>query len=189
MNMVELLFAYKYSLLFVGMFLLGETVLLPALYLTQEGHLNLFMVIVVSALATIVSDFVWYVVAYKAPLHKVGTWHRVKKHQALFEKLSALFDAHAYRVLFVSKFVYGTRILVQLLCGMKKMPFVNYLIINTLGTLLYIALLYCVAYFVGGLIAPHVIGGIKAAIIIFIILVVLVNLFIRYLAEKIWFQS
>ena len=188
MDIVELLTTYKYAVLFFGMLFLGETFLLPAVYLSLDGKISPGMVVLISCVATVVSDVVWYYLAFIVPFHKIRHWRRVEHHQDKFEKLSQLFDKHNYRILFLSKFVYGTRILVQILCGVKRMNFWKYIAVNIFGVLSYMVFLYFIAVVVNRSIAGEVMGGFKIAIAVFIVIVIVINLCIRYLAEKNWFQ-
>ncbi|HSH26690.1 MAG TPA: DedA family protein, partial [Wenzhouxiangella sp.] len=57
---LDLVAAYPYLMLFVGLLLVGEAVLLPALYLATTGRLDPFSVIVVAVTATMLSDLAWF---------------------------------------------------------------------------------------------------------------------------------
>ncbi|MDQ3076908.1 MAG: VTT domain-containing protein [bacterium] len=174
--------------LFIGMLFLGEVVLLPAIYYSLSGNIGVFEVIYVSAIATLVSDLVWYYLAFFVPIKKITTWKHVEKHQVIFQKLSTLFDRYGLLILFLSKFVYGTRILVQIICGLKQVNIVKYLIVNTIGVFSYIAFLYVIALSVSNAISFRILGGMKISMIVFIVLVIIINLWVKYYIQRKIFQ-
>lgn len=186
MDIAVLTGPYTYLILFFAMFILGETVFMPAVYLSLNNQLNPILVILVSALATSIADLIWYYVAAHVPVQKLKKWHRVERHQHTFNRLSELFDAHSYRILFLSKFVYGTRILVQLISGMKKIPVWKYLGVNALGIISYMLFLYVIAIAVDTTVARYVLGGFKFGIVSFILLAVIINVCIHLIAKRKW---
>lgn len=184
MDMVGCMNTYTYAVLFFGMMIFGETVFLPASYLSLQGVLDPVAVIVVSVVATLVADFVWYLLGSKVSLEKIQHWRRIKKNRHTFEKISALFDDYGYYVLFISKFVYGTRILVQLLSGIKKLPVVMYLIINTIGTFTFLMFLFCITFFVDSAFATVTMHNFYIGIISVLIIGVVINLCIHAIIRK-----
>jgi membrane protein DedA with SNARE-associated domain len=189
MDIVGLIITYKYAFLFIGMFLLGEAVFLPAIYLSLLGYISLPVVILVSLFATLISDVIWYYIASHRSVAKIQHWHRVEKHKEKFVRLSALFDRRGGLILFASKFVYGTRILVQVICGMKRMNIWKYLFVNTIGSLAYLLFLTGITMAVDAVFLPEVIGGVKISLIVLVAVVVLINLGIKYITQKLWLQS
>lgn len=124
--------AHPYLIIFVSLLFVGELVLLPAIYLAITGRLDLGYVIFVAVTSTLLSDFGWYYAGRKFPAaalqrlpgRHTGRW---------VNRLDALFDRRGAQMLFLSKFVYGTRVVAQVLAGLHDMPLRLYLIVNTLG--------------------------------------------------------
>lgn len=137
--------AHPYAFVFIGLIFGGETILLPAIYLAIVGALNLSYVTALMVLATIVSDILWYYAGIGAIpfLKKRQMRPRVQK---AVSGLSAMFQRNDAYVLFISKFIYGTRIAAQVLCGMHKMNFRKYLVINTAGVLALMAVYTFIVY-------------------------------------------
>ena len=173
-----------YVIFFIGMFFLGETVLLPAIYLSLVGQMSIVAVVILSTIANLLSDLAWYFAARLLPIDNIKKWKRVERHQETFTKLGLLLNRHEYYILFASKFVYGTRILVQIICGTRRTPLGKYFIVNLAGTILYLAFLYTAAFGVNKLSTNF-----YAEVLIFIGLVAAMNLIIRWITEKRWFQS
>lgn len=151
--------AHPYIFIFIGLIFGGETILLPSIYLAIVGALNLSYVTALMVLATIVSDIIWYYAGVGAfPfLSKRKLRPRVQK---AVSGLSAMFQRNDAYVLFISKFIYGTRIAAQVLCGMHRMNLRKYLVINTAGILALMAMYTFIVY--TAVEAAHAIGGIDA---------------------------
>jgi membrane protein DedA with SNARE-associated domain len=188
MALYNIFIGHPYVFLFIGMFFLGETILLPAIYISFQGGLNPAKVILICTIATLIADLVWYYLASSVPVGKLKKWDRIAKHQDTFATLSGLFDKHNTRILFLSKFVYGTRILVQIICGMRKMNIGLYLGVNILGIITYILIAYVIAAAVNITMSARLISDIRIAIIIFVIIVIGINLVLKYFIQRKWFQ-
>ncbi len=136
---------HPYVFVFFGLLLGGETVLLPAIYLAITGTLKLSYVAVIMLVSTVVSDIIWYYVGMGTTpfLSKRQMRPRVQKAVA---GLSHMFQRNDSYVLFMSKFIYGTRIAAQVLCGMHKMNMRRYLAVNTAGVLALMAVYTFVVY-------------------------------------------
>lgn len=124
---------HAYIVLFLGMIIGGETFLLPAVYLASRGTLSFPLVITFAVLATLVSDTFWYALGRFTPLQKLLKWKKV----GLSVKIISIFKEHSQKLLFISKFVYGTRTLAQVLSGAIRMPFLIYSAVNLMGILAY----------------------------------------------------
>jgi membrane protein DedA with SNARE-associated domain len=183
MDYAELISQYSYWFLFVGMLLAGEVVLIPAIYFSLAGHMTVPLVILVSGSATIVSDLIWYWIGMLVPLQRLLSWKKIARHRPLFEQLTHIFNVHAYRILFLSKFIYGTRILAQAICGIHRLPLWKYLFVNALGVLLYILFLYMIALFLGT-VFPGFLQHLEWGLAVFVGIIAVLFLCIRYLAMK-----
>ncbi|QKK02037.1 MAG: DedA family protein [Pseudomonadota bacterium] len=123
---------YPYLVLFVGLLLVGEVVLLPALFLASTGRLDWLWVILVAIVATVLSDLAWYLLGRWYPARMLD---RLRERQPpdRVERLEVLFRRQGPRLLYLSKFVYGTRIVAQVLAGALNMRFGLYISVNLLG--------------------------------------------------------
>ena len=123
---------HVYWLLFAGLLAAGEVVLIPALYLAVTGRLALPAVIGVAIGATVLSDLGWYGFGRAFPSKALA---RLTPRRAgrLLPWLERLFTERGAQALFASKFIYGTRVMAQLLAGLHGMPLRTYLAVNTLA--------------------------------------------------------
>lgn len=122
--------ANAYPLLFVGLLAAGEVVLIPALYLAVTGRLELATVIAIAVAATTISDLGWYGVGRLFPAAARTRLAR-RRGGRLLPWLERQYAARGAKALFASKFVYGTRVMAQLLAGLHRMPLRLYLPVNT----------------------------------------------------------
>lgn len=137
--------AYPYIAIFLGMLLAGEVILLPAIFLATMGRLDLSSVILASVVATLLSDILWYSLGRRFPAatlkHLSG-----RVGQPYLDGLAQAFRRGGGRILFMSKFVYGTRTIVQVLSGVHGMVWGSYLLVNTAGVLTVTAVLTVISY-------------------------------------------
>ncbi len=138
---------YPYLLLFAGMLAGGETFLLPAVYLAINGAISFNMVVLLSCLATLISDSAWYAIGRSSSIAKTAIWKKLFKDEAAKAALAHIFEKHRRKLLYASKFVYGTRTLAQVLSGVVRMPFLEYSIINLAGILSYLLFISLLAIF------------------------------------------
>lgn len=188
--LLDVLYAHPYLFIFLGMLVAGEVVLLPAIYLAATGRLDIGSVIVLSVFATMLSDFIWYYAGRRFPasaLQRIpgrGTSRVVKG-------LDRLFKRNGVQVLFLSKFVYGTRITAQILSGVHDMPLRRYLVSNTLGILAVTAALVVIAYSVVG--TTHrmgdVIQNMEIAFFVFVLLAVATFFISGQVLKRQWSQQ
>ncbi len=144
-NIVQVLESHPYVFIFIGLLFAGETVLLPAVYFAMTGKLELPYVIAVALPATITADLFWYWVGVQ--LGKSGSRRFLSdRTMTALEKISGAFYRRASLVLYLSKFVYGTRIATHVLAGLKRMKLRTYLGVNFLGSLSLIALIAFISY-------------------------------------------
>ncbi len=148
--MLGLLQQHQYIFLFAGIVIGGETVLIPAVYLAVIGVFNFIPLIIITIIATAVSDSAWYMLGRILAIEKIKTLKMFQRRKELFNKATVLFDRHGLRLLFFSKFVYGSRIITQVLCGVSGIGYVRYIIVNTLGIVTWLTAILAVGAAIGG---------------------------------------
>lgn len=181
----EFISVHPYTFIFFGLLIGGETVLLPAIYLAVSGSLNLSYLTALMVLSTLVSDIIWYYIGLgSVPLFSKRTLKPRVQHAV--DRLSKAFMRNDSYVLFTSKFVYGTRIAAQVLCGIHKMPLRRYLAINTAGVLALMAVYTFIVYSVRETV--DVIGGaeyrLHLAFILILATLIALQLLFKYLFKK-----
>lgn len=137
--------AHPYAIVFVGLLFAGETILLPAIYVALPGRIELSYVVALALLATLIADTFWYYVGFYS--HRSFFARFVEgRLESRMAKLSRAYERRAGTFLFLSKYVYGTRTVAQVLAGLHKMPMRRYQCVNFLGVLSLISVLVLLAY-------------------------------------------
>jgi membrane protein DedA with SNARE-associated domain len=167
----------------------GELVLLPAIYLAVTGRLDLAAVVALSAVATTVSDLAWYYAGRRFPASALRRLAGRRRGRIALE-LEKLFKRKGVLILFLSKFVYGTRIAAQVLCGLHRMPFRTYIIANALGVLTLTATLVVIAYSVVSTTRrlADVVDELELAFLLFIVIVGLGHFVVGRVLRRRWSQ-
>lgn len=142
--MLDLLIEYKYIAFFIGMFIGGDIVLITAIYLATRNYFDIRALIIISYLATILSDIMWYFIGKYATRTKINSF--LEKKRDLVSHVSRFMDKHGYKAIVYSKFIYGTRTIAQVIAGMHHMNLSGYTIANSIGTVAYILLLIALGY-------------------------------------------
>lgn len=181
--------AHPYIILFVGLLFAGETFLLPAIYFALDGKLHLSYVVGIAMLATMIADVFWYYVG----AHMKNRFAKkivVGRIQRAIEKLSGAYARQGSKVLFFSKFVYGTRTAAQILSGLQMMPLRKYLTINFLGIFSLLISMVILAYSIDATVGSvgSIVHNVEVAFLIFVILLVSVHFVFGSYFKKIWFQ-
>ena len=140
-------FSIKTIPLFIGIMLGGETFLVPAIYFSFLDYISFTKVAVIGVTANVVADTAWYFFGRYAPVEKIKDKFFFKKYTKQIEKAGDVFKENGLYFLFTSKFVFGTRTVMQILCGLNKIPIFQFMTINILGILSYMGILFGMSYF------------------------------------------
>lgn len=185
--LISLLQAYPFLFIFIGMLVAGEVVLLPAIFLAVTGHISLPAVISLAIMATILSDLAWYGLGRKFP---AAALERIpgRRSNSVVCGLERMFSRKGPQILIISKFVYGTRTIAQVLAGVHDMAFRTYIVFNFLGVVALSAALVAIAYSVVG--STRRLGDfledLEIVFLLFIIIAVSINYLVSRLLRKKW---
>ena len=187
--LLSVLYTHPYLFIFIGMIVAGELVLLPAIYLAATGRLDLGAVIAVALAATLLSDFAWYYAGRKFPVSALA---RIpgRRSARIVSGLERLFAHKGAHLLVLSKFVYGTRVAIQVLAGVHNMPFRTYIVANSLGVLAVTGSLVVVAYSVIGTARrmDDVMQDMELAFLLFVVVVLAGYYFVGKTMRRQWFR-
>jgi membrane protein DedA with SNARE-associated domain len=186
---IQFLAAHPYVYTFVALLFVGESVLIPVIFLAVAGQLDIKFVFVAAVAATVISDSLWYWLGRAFPPEVYQRFTGAKTEQAM-AKLEHLFTVKGAQTLFLSKFVYGTRIAAQVLSGVHRMPFAKYTIVNTLGVVALTTVLTAIGYSIEGTVENFgaIVYRLQAAFLGFVVAATAVHLIIGRILKKKWFQ-
>lgn len=131
-----------YTTLFFVLCVGGESTLVPILYATALGYIDIKVVAILYLFSTVASDGLWYTLGRFLPASKVFAIPLLEKRLSLFESVGIVVDSHPAKIVFFSKFVFGTRLITQVLCGMRSIPFLRFMWASLLGASVWLTLLY-----------------------------------------------
>ena len=162
------------------------TVLLPAIFFASLGKLNIWYVLAVAIAATVISDVGWYFVGKYFHKEKLLSLSMLAKRRHAFDRLSAVFEKHDIKIIIFAKYIYGFRIVVQIISGMHHMPFRRYLAANAAAIVIFlgslVGLSYTIAKSVAGL--EDLTYTISIGLTAFILLAVLLHFIVKKVLVK-----
>ncbi|BDP44613.1 membrane protein (plasmid) [Deinococcus aetherius] len=140
--------------LLLGFFLPGDSLLITAGILAQQGSLHLAGVMLAVALGAIIGDSTGYLIGrrfgpavFSRPDSRLFRPEYVERTQAFFERYGGF-------SLILARFVPVVRTVAPTLAGVGRMSYSRFLIYNVVGGLLWALSVPLLGYWLGGLI-PH----------------------------------
>ncbi len=167
--MIELLGHYIIQLIqttgYVGIFILMalESALIPipsevtmpfSGFLAAQGVLNIWVVIIVGALANLAGSIAAYYLGYF--LEETVLLSLIKKYgkfvllsEKEYRRAAAWFDKYGDKIVFISRLLPAVRTVISLPAGMFEMNFKKFVIYTTLGCFIWSAILTYIGFVMG----------------------------------------
>lgn len=177
---------YPYLILFLGMMVAGEAFLLPAIYIALKGKLDIRLVALIALASTLLADLFWYMIGRNIPFARLSRWKMFANRKPIFAKLENILKRHGLLLVMLSKFVYGTRTVTQILAGAHHLPFLKYLMANTIGITVLLAFLIFLGHFVARSLESlqDLFLGAQISLVAFILAAIGVQLWIKKIIYK-----
>ena len=142
---------YGYLFVFVGTIFEGDATLLSAAFLAHRGYLLLWWVVIVSAISTLLSSQIYYLVARRAG----ATWlESFCGGSTRFRKIVGWLERHGGLIVFGARFMPGFRTLTPLVSGATRMNPARFLVWNVAGAIVWVASFGAAGYFGGHALGP-----------------------------------
>ena len=133
----------------------SELAIPPAAYLASQGKMDIFLIIVLGTLGSLLGALINYYLAlwlgrplvYKLVETKAANFLRLKKSD--LERAEAMFLKNANKATFVCRLIPVVRQLISIPAGFTRMPLVPFIILTTLGSLLWVVVLAIFGYTLG----------------------------------------
>jgi membrane protein DedA with SNARE-associated domain len=177
--MQELILDYGLFLLFAlvalesaGVPLPGETGLIVASVLADQGHYEIEWVIAVAAAGAILGDNGGYWIGRVGGRRLLQRWKLVERWaERILPPAERFFQRHGAKTVFFGRFFAILRVSAAWLAGVGKMPWWKFLLWNAVGGICWATLVGLVAYFGGRAAADAVeryglIGGIAVVVLL-----------------------
>jgi len=129
----------------------GESVLILASIFAGTNHtLNIFLVVVTAASAAVVGQMIGYVIGREFGyflLLRYGPYLRVTESRIKLGEY--LFLRHGGKIIIVAQFIPILRAIAGILAGANRMPWIDFLLTNIIGALLWAMFFGLAAYYLG----------------------------------------
>jgi len=182
---------YRHVALFIGMIVGGESIFLPAVYLTVLGIFEVAPLLLIAGLATIISDTAWYFVGWLLPFERIQNFSFLARRRELISKFTERFDRHRLKLLYLSKFIYGTRTFAQILAGARRVPFFQYFIVNLSGVFSLLIFFTVIGFAVGSSVGAieNAVRRAELLLLLFILIFAIIQIWIKWFIRTRWFRS
>ena len=151
------LLLYKYPALFAITYLASillplpsDTALLAAGAFAGQGFLNIYLVISVALVGSVLGDFTGFIVARKYGrefLMKIGLRKMIMSEK--FKNLEKFIADNSRSTIFITRFIGQIGPLVNILAGLSEMPLRKFLFYEILGTATDVVVISLAGYFLG----------------------------------------
>lgn len=181
----------SYTALFGGVLIAGEAVALPVLYFSlSRGIETVWQVFFIIQFAVLAADTAWYLGGRTLPIEQLLDLPLLKKRKERMKRFEAFFQKHSIRILFLSRFVIGTRAVTQMLSGAYRLRYVRYIGINAVSSLIWTVFLMSFGLFLQKALAGYIetTTGLYIVFGIFVLIIFFVTLGIRRVLRKKWFD-
>ncbi len=182
---------YVYPFIFFGLIFGGEVILLPAIFLASTGYLNMVYVVLIALTATTLSDILWYLLGRYLTKEKLYKLPVLKNRKDLADKLSTFFEKHDLKIMVAAKYIYGIRIIVQIIAGMHNMKFGRYLAVNMFAIAAFLGILVLISSTIATSLSvfEDITSNLITGLTIFAVIVVCSHILIKkWITKQKWFR-
>lgn len=172
-----------YPLLFLGIILEGDAVILVATFAAWQGLIPMFGLLPFAFLSSLVADNLWYLLGrYEFALTKPLIFVAEKVTNPFLKRL----ENSPLGFIILSKFTYGINHLTLMRSGMMKMAYRQYLRIILLADLIWVVVMGSLGYFLGASFQAlkHYLRYGEIGLLIVLLLVVFSEKLVRYFVKK-----
>lgn len=153
--MVDWIESFGYLGAFFGAIMEGEVLFLTAIQMAQLGYMNFYGVLAAVFTGTLTADWLFYL----SGRTQGRKW--VEKHQPLrakFERMDRRMGRYDNVLLFAYRFMYGFRVVLPALFGIRGIPPWRFAIMSFLSTTVWVALFGTLGYYFADLLIQKVKG-------------------------------
>jgi len=128
----------------------SEIIMIPAGYLAYQGEMNIYIVILMGILGSILGALLNYYLAMtfgKSFILRYGKYFFIKEER--LDKLEKFFIKHGEISTFTGRLIPGIRQLISLPAGLSQMNLAKFTFFTGLGAGIWVLVLVLVGYFVG----------------------------------------
>ena len=170
----------------------SEVILCFGGFMTNSTNLTILGVVISSTVGSVLGAIILYFIGkilnkerlIRIVSGKIGKVLRLKKKD--IEMADKWFDTKGAKTVFFCRFIPIVRSLISIPAGMSEMPFINFLILTTLGTLIWNTVLTILGSVMGEkwYIVPNIIENYASIVLIILVIVFIVGIILFYRKRK-----
>ncbi len=133
-----------------GILVPGETVLTAAAFYAGLGQLNIFLVIIIGIVASIIGDNIGFAIGTYGGhpfLERFGRYVFLTPER--IDKAESFFNKYGGRVVTVARFFDGLRELNGIIAGISEMKWARFILFNVIGATIWVIFWSLIGYFGG----------------------------------------
>tara|TARA_Y100001934_G_scaffold8195_1_gene11337 strand:+ start:2796 stop:3377 length:582 start_codon:yes stop_codon:yes gene_type:complete len=134
MNFEVLIEQYGYVAILIGTFLEGEAILIVAGFLSHQGYLNIYGVILLAFIGAMLGDQLYFCIGRWKGRKFIASKPRLHKHQ---QRVEFLLSKHQFWLILGFRFIYGIRTVTPFILGTSKVNAGLFFILNMVGALIW----------------------------------------------------
>ncbi|BAQ76671.1 DedA [Pseudomonas sp. Os17] len=157
LDLIALIAAYGYWVIFIGCLLEGETVLILGGMAAHQGSLHWPQVIGWATLGGILGDQLLF---WTGRYSGARLLPRLKRHQAAIERVQGLIQRYPSTSVFAVRFLYGMRLVGPMVIGASGLAPWRFALLNVLGAAVWAVLFVSAGYWAGEAL-EHFLGDLK----------------------------
>ncbi|MDI6800083.1 MAG: DedA family protein [Actinomycetota bacterium] len=179
---ITFLFLFFENVLFIGLILPGDTVLLLAGFMASFGHFQLVYLMIIAQVASILGNMVGYLIGYRGgrPLiERLAS--RFNFLEGKLTQAEEYFDRYGPSTVFFGRFAAGVRVFISPLAGASKMSYPRFIAYTISAVIIWTSLVILLGfYFAENLdLLTKIVGGLGWGVLIILGLIFLAALFIK----------
>jgi membrane protein DedA with SNARE-associated domain len=120
----------------------SELIMPLAGFTVAQGKMNFVLAVAAGTIGTMLGTYAWYYLGVLVDYQRLtkltdryGKWIGVSAKE--IDRVNAWFNKHGRKAVFFGRMVPGIRTLISLPAGMNRMPFLEFTLYSTIGTLLW----------------------------------------------------
>jgi len=169
--------------LLIGFFLPGDSLLFTAGFLSSQGFLNIYLLILGSFICAVLGDNVGYATGNRVGrrlFNRSDSWFFHKKH---LNRAQAFYAKHGKKTIILARFMPIVRTFAPIVAGVGNMPYRTFFAYNIIGGAVWTVGVTLLGFFLGQII-PDVDKYLLPIILIIIIVSIAPSIFHLYQEKK-----
>lgn len=172
---------WGYYIVFFGSLVEGESIMIPASIAAYFGHLNIFKIMLVAFIGTLIADQGLY---YLGRFYGKNILKKLPKLEKPAEKAFKLLHEWDYKFILSMRFIYGIRIVSPIVVGISGYPPSRFVPLNILAAFLWALISGTIGYCLGSVIEVIGYAVVERYLLIFSLSLLTIVITVGYFAWK-----